>query len=115
LRDTKSKGDFGEISVIKDLIGRGYSVAIPFGENNPFDLVAYKDGLFQRVQVKYRESKNGIIKVGLRTISNGKPKFPYTRVTIDLLAVYDITTDTVLYVPSERIEGRTQINLRIGG
>ena len=35
----KTKGDLAELKVAADLIERGYRVAIPFGEDNDFDLI----------------------------------------------------------------------------
>ncbi len=37
-----------------DLLEQGFAVLLPLTEHCPFDLVAYKDGEFRRVQVKYR-------------------------------------------------------------
>ena len=35
---------------------------LPLTEHAPFDLVAYKDGRFYRVQVKYRAAKDGFVR-----------------------------------------------------
>jgi hypothetical protein len=37
---TKRKGNVGEAKVIADLLEQGIKVALPFGDNLPFDLVA---------------------------------------------------------------------------
>lgn len=38
----KQVGDKGEAKILSDLISRGYSVSIPFGDNDKYDLVLDK-------------------------------------------------------------------------
>ena len=43
-------------------------ILTPQTEHSPFDLVVYKDGIFKRVQVKYRElNVRGILEVRFRS------------------------------------------------
>ena len=56
---TKTKGDLGVFRAQLDLAEKGYGVFLPLTEHEAFDLVAYKNGLFQRVQVKYRSADDG--------------------------------------------------------
>jgi hypothetical protein len=51
----KTKGDLAELKVAADLVERGYRIAIPFGEDNDFDLILIRGGQLERVQVKYTE------------------------------------------------------------
>jgi len=51
---TKDKGDLGVLKAQIDLFEQGFTIFVPLTEHCPFDLVAYKDGEFRRVQVKYR-------------------------------------------------------------
>ncbi len=55
---TTQKGEFGEAMVIADLIRQGHDVAIPFGHNQPFDLIVVRkeDGRLEKVQFKYTTS-----------------------------------------------------------
>ena len=83
----KTKGDLAELKVAADLIERGYRVAIPFGEDNDFDLILCRGDKLERVQVKYTES-NGkfvIVRTRSRSLTNGKVKRTkyYTAKTID--------------------------------
>lgn len=61
LRDTKRIGDASEIAVIYALHRAGYRVAIPFGENNRYDLIIEKEGTLSRVQVKTGRLRRGVI------------------------------------------------------
>ena len=53
LHHTKNKGDLGVLKAQLDLFEQGFTVRVPLTEHLPFDLVAYKEGEFRRVQVKY--------------------------------------------------------------
>ncbi len=49
---TKDKGTIAEACVISDLAKQGHKVALPFGENLPFDLIAIRpDHSLLRLQV----------------------------------------------------------------
>jgi hypothetical protein len=63
---TKDKGDLGVAKAHADLAAQGYVVLFPATEHAPFDLAAYRDGVFERVQVKYRSASSGKLEVALR-------------------------------------------------
>ncbi len=50
---TKNKGDLGVLKAQVDLCSKGYLILTPLSEHSPFDIVAYKNGEFIRIQVKY--------------------------------------------------------------
>jgi hypothetical protein len=60
-RDTKSVGDISEVAALHALMFAGYHVAIPFGENNRYDLIIEKEGVLSRVQVKTGRLRAGSI------------------------------------------------------
>lgn len=98
---TKNKGDLGVLYAQVDLARRGYAVLLPLTEHAPFDLVAYKDGRFLRVQVKYRTAKNGVITLRLATCwadRHGVHVLPVDRNSVDLFCVYCPETDRCYYV-----------------
>lgn len=47
--------------VIAELTRAGYSVAVPLGENNRYDLIAEIDGILARVQVKTGRLRRGAV------------------------------------------------------
>jgi len=51
---TKNKGDLGVVKAFCDLVEKGFVILFPATEHAPFDLAAYKDNRFIRIQVKYR-------------------------------------------------------------
>jgi PD-(D/E)XK endonuclease len=115
----KTKGDLAELKVTCDLVERGYRVAIPFGEDCDFDLVAWQDPTkLQRVQVKYTRSDGDRLFAQCRShsLTNGKVRRTkhYTSATIDWLAVYDATSGRCYYIPAEELgAGRTYLTLRL--
>jgi PD-(D/E)XK endonuclease len=114
----KGKGDLAELKVATDLRARGHRIAIPFGEDCDFDLVLIRPNHLDRVQVKYTES-NGVVvavKCYSHSLTNGRIRRTkhYTASEIDILAVYDVTTDSCFYVPARELgAGRNTLHLRL--
>jgi hypothetical protein len=50
--NSKDVGDETEARVLGEMIAAGYSVSIPFGDNDRYDLVIDDDGRLYRVQCK---------------------------------------------------------------
>ena len=68
----------------------------PLGEHFPFDLVAYKNGIFKRIQVKYRKLKKGYLEIHFESAwsnSSGTHNKPIDKNEIDLYCVYCPDTD----------------------
>ena len=98
---TKDKGDLAVARVLGDLVGRGVTVLLPFTEHAPFDLVAYTDDSFYRIQVKFRAAKNGSVTVLFRSSwadRNGTHHRPMPRHEVDVIAVYCPDTAGVYYI-----------------
>ncbi len=102
---TKNKGDLGVLKAQLDLYEKGYMILIPHTEHSAFDLVAYKDGNFLRVQVKYRKLRGGKIEVLFSTCwsdKNGTHTQDYDKNEIDLMCIYCPDTDKCYYInPNE--------------
>ena len=54
-------GDLSEVMVIAALCRNGYVVSLPLGENHRYDLIADKDGVLSRVQVKTGRFRRGAV------------------------------------------------------
>ena len=99
---TKEKGDLGVLKAQVDLFEQGFTIFSPQTEHSPFDLVAYKNGEFRRVQVKYR-SKDQCGKIDIKfstcwTDRNGTHTVPVDKTEIDLYCVYCPDTDECYYL-----------------
>jgi hypothetical protein len=114
----KQKGDTAELAVALDLRKRGYLVSFPYGEDSDYDLVVDRDGVLERVQVKYTSSDGQVILVRCRSYSLTKGKIKstkyYTAATVDWIAVFDATTDRCYYVPAVLLgSGMNVLSLRL--
>lgn len=114
----KRKGDLAELKVAADLIGRGCQISIPFSEDCDYDLIADLRGLLHRVQVKYTESNGETVIVRCRShsLTNGRVRRTkyYTADSVDLIAVYDQTSDCCYYCPATELgAGRSYLSLRL--
>ncbi|HEX4464165.1 MAG TPA: group I intron-associated PD-(D/E)XK endonuclease [Solirubrobacterales bacterium] len=77
-----------------------------------------RDNRLERVQVKHTRSDGAVIAVRCHShsLTNGKIRRTkhYTAKTIDLLAVYDATSDRCYYVPAKELGGgRSTLHLRL--
>ncbi len=98
---TKDKGDLGVAKAHADLVSQGFIVLFPATEHAPFDLVAYRDGRFHRLQVKYRSGRTGVVSVQVRSMwsdRNGLHIQPVDKSAIDAVCIYCPETDECYYV-----------------
>jgi hypothetical protein len=115
----KEKGDLAELKVACDLMDRGWGIAVPWGENCDFDLIAYRCDELERVQVKYACPKDDVLPVRClsHSLTNGRVRQTkqYTAATIDWIAVYEPSGDRCYYVPAWELgNGRSVMHLRLG-
>ncbi len=98
---TKNKGDLGVLKIKTDLCERGFLVLSPESEHAPFDLVIYKEGVFKRVQAKYRNlKKSGVLEIPFRnsySTAKGVKTAAVNKDEIDVYAVYCPDTNECYY------------------
>lgn len=111
---TKTKGDIGQAKVMGDLLVKGYKVAIPLGEDWRYDLIVDKKNKLLRIQCKYVESTNGVIKVRCET-HDSRSYYRYQQSDLDYIAVYDKITDRCYYISCSYLgsNGRGSLSLRV--
>ena len=113
---TKNKGDLGVLKAQIDLFEQGFTIFVPLTEHCPFDLVAYRDGVFRRVQVKYRAvDRYGKIAVKFSTCwadRNGTHTSPIDKEEIDLFCVYCPDTDECYYVVPREFGSNVSLRVR---
>ena len=99
---TKDKGDIGVAHAIADLADQGFVVLTALTEHAPFDLVAYRDGRFVRVQVKYRaRSTRGTLEVQFKSTwsdSRGTYVRALDKADVDFVCIYCPETRACYYV-----------------
>jgi hypothetical protein len=111
---TTEKGEIGEAMIIADLMRQGHDIAIPFGHNQPFDLIVIRkeDGRLEKVQVKYTTSDGNVIRAVIRS-SSAWVAHRYTPEEVDWIAIYEATGNRCFYIPSQVWDGHTQLALRL--
>ena len=62
---TKLKGDVGVTFIVHDLTKKGYHVCLPITEHAPYDLIATRNDVVKRIQVKFREATKGCLVTNL--------------------------------------------------
>lgn len=102
MHHTKDKGDLGVLKAQLDLFEQGFMILNPMTEHAPFDLAAYKDGRFLRVQVKYKSvDKHGCLTLHFRSCwadKKGSHLRAVDKNEIDLYCVYCPDTDCCYYL-----------------
>lgn len=101
---TKEKGDLAVAKIISNLSEKGFKILVPLSEHLPFDLVAYKDNKFYKVQVKFSSIKRGGIVVrfyGSWADKNGTHHSKVDKNLVDLFAVYCPDNDKCYYLLPE--------------
>ena len=103
-RNTKRIGDLSEIMVLGALIRAGYYVSIPFGEDHRYDLIAEKDDVLYKVQVKSGRLRKGAILFACYSSHShrGGGMRRYTG-EIDMFGVYCADVDAVYLIPAEDV------------
>lgn len=111
---TKDKGDLGKLKIKCDLCEKGFLVLDSESEHAPFDLVAYKNQTFKRIQVKYRAASKGKITIGYRTCwtdKKGTHIQPVDKTEVDVYAIYCPDTKECYYYSTS--EGNVTVTFRI--
>ena len=112
---TKGKGDLGVLKAQVDLFEQGFTICLPQTEHAPFDLVAYRNGEFRRVQVKYRAlGDNGTLAIKFSSCwadRSGTHTVLVDKSEVDLYCVYCPDTDACYYLDPRRY-GST-VSLRV--
>jgi hypothetical protein len=114
---TKDKGDLGVAKIYADLVEKGFLVLFPTSEHTPFDVVAYKNCVFTRIQVKARTEVDGAVIIPVVTSwadKNGTHLKEYDLNEIDYFAIYNITRKEIYYVPISKIKVKRAFTLRVG-
>lgn len=101
--NTKDKGDATEAKVIHELITRGFSVSVPFGDNDKYDLIVDNGHSLLRVQCKtgWREDECVRFKTASKTTVDGEVRRTDYTGEIEAFAVRCKDTERLYWVPEE--------------
>lgn len=103
MTNTKQTGDVTEARIIAVLIEAGYSVSIPFGDNDRYDLVLDTGDELRRVQCKTGWIEGDVVrfKTTSKTTADGHVTTTDYDGEIDAFAVRCRDTDALYWVPLE--------------
>jgi hypothetical protein len=111
----KAKGDVSEAAILTHLLKSGKSVSIPWGDNQPYDLIVDNGDMLLRVQCKTGWIDAGAIV--FKTCSNYRTVEGYTSVhyedRVDMYAVYCPELDKVYLIPAKDIDCKYSTRLRL--
>jgi hypothetical protein len=114
LHHTKNKGDLGVLHAKVDLAEKGFDLFLPLTEHQAFDLVAYRDGRFYRIQVKYRRVVNGVICVKFHSSwadRHGVHMVLMDKNSVDVVCIYCPDTRRCYYIDPRRHGISVQLRL----
>lgn len=114
--NSKDKGNIGEGIILAEFIKRNIPVAIPFGDNMRYDLIAEFNGKLNKIQIKYcnRLSENNSICCPCASSTNHTTNKHYTTYEndVDYMAFYLKEWDKSLLVPMNIIGTKKTITFR---
>lgn len=100
--NTKDRGDKTESAIIHKFISEGYSVSIPFGDNDKYDIIVDSDDRLYRVQCKTAwQNKDDTIRFNThsQTTKDGEYHEDTYDGEIDAFAVRYPKTDAIYWIP----------------
>jgi hypothetical protein len=103
---SQQRGHAAELTVAADMARKGYMISFP-AESTPYDILAERDGVILRVQVKtvrIRERDGVRWRVIDCTNSNGD-----TYENVDLYAGYDAATGQIYYINHADLDGKKEL------
>ena len=115
--NSKDKGNIGEAIVLAEFTKRQIQVAIPFGDNARYDLIAEFNGKLNKIQVKYcgqiTENNSFICPCASSTNHTTNKHLSTYDNDVDYMAFYLVSIDKLLLVPIEKLKGRKTITFRL--
>lgn len=114
--NSKDKGNIGEAIALSEFIKRDIPVAIPFGDNARYDLIADFNGKLNRIQVKYcnQITENNSIICPCASSTNHTTNKHYTTYEndVDYFVFYLVAWDKAILVPIDVIKNKRTITFR---
>jgi len=112
----KQKGNIGEAKCLAKMVELGVPVALPFGDNERYDMIIDYHGL-KKVQIKYSsyQESTGSIIFKTSSCANHTTNKHYSTYTndVDGFLLYNGITDEVYYVPIEMIGNKKTLTVRL--
>jgi hypothetical protein len=112
MKNTKSIGEVSEAMVIARLLSLGFSVSIPFGNNQRYDII-FDDGKWlKKGQIKTGKLKKGCVRFNTSSVNGFTKKRSGYKGQVDYFLVYCPDTEKVYKVPEIEV-GTGGVYLRV--
>jgi hypothetical protein len=115
--DPNHKGNVAELAIAAEASKLELDVLKPLTEHARYDLVLDIGGTLYRVQCKWANCKDGVIRVRLyssyHSPTRGYVNSKYAASEVDLVAVYCGDNDRCYLIPAELFDGRAALYLRV--
>lgn len=104
---SQQRGHMAELAVAADLAAKSYMVSFP-AESTPYDLLADKNGIIVRVQVKTvrRRERDGVVWRVIDCTDGNHEKYDGT---VDLYAGFDPKDGRIYYIWHDELDGRKEL------
>lgn len=116
--ENKIKGNIGEAAILFEFVKRKIPVAIPYGDNERYDLIAQFDGKLNKIQIKYcsEETPNDGVVCPCASSYNHTAKRDgwetYTKDEIDYFCFWIAPDNLALIVPMSEIANKKSITFK---
>lgn len=113
---TKDKGNIGEAMIIAEFVKRDIQVAIPFGDNARYDLIAEFNNKLNKIQIKYcSEIKNSntiICKCANSTNHTTNKHYTTYENDVDYICCYLQPWNISVILPIKDVGSRKMLSIR---
>ena len=113
----KIKGNIGEAKCLAKMVELGIPVAIPFGDNERYDLIIEDKGQLKKIQVKYssqQESPGSVVfKTASSTNHTTNKHYDTYENDVDGFLLYNSITDEIYYLPIDVVGSKKTITVRM--
>jgi PD-(D/E)XK nuclease superfamily protein len=94
-----------EGAILSELVRRGYSVLVPFGVNQRYDLVLDCDGRLLKAQCKTGRFRDGVIQFNSQSVQSNTRRTQIRSYAgeVDLFIVYCPDNQNVYAIPAEEV------------
>jgi hypothetical protein len=109
--NSKAKGELSEAIILAHLLKKGFSVSIPFGNNQRYDMIVDDGVTLSKVQCKTAHTNNGCAVFNTSSVNGFTSKKTHYVGQIDYFLVYHPETGSIFKVPVNDV-GRSSVLIR---
>lgn len=110
--NSKAKGEISEAVIVAELLKQEYSVSIPFGNNQRYDLLVDDGEKIERAQCKTGRIRNGCVLFSTSSTNGFTGAKTHYQDQIEAFFVYCPDNEKIYKVPIEKTP-KTSMQLRI--